>query len=60
MAHLKYALLNVLKCYPDISSSNAINGNLMEAIEDITPDFYKSFAEKYSSKLDTPSICIYV
>jgi len=51
-AHLKYAMLNIQRCYPTLSTlSITVTGEIKETMLSFTPAFYQAFCKEYSSRL---------
>jgi len=47
-AHFKYAVLKVLKRYPDVFKQQKVCVKLDDTLERITNDFYAAFTSRYS------------
>lgn len=49
-AHLKFCVLDVYKRYPEAFPRWVISTSVQQTLEDVTPLYYKAFADKYAGK----------
>lgn len=49
-AHFKYAVLKVMKRYPDTFQQQKISVTLADTLKKVTQDFYTAFTTRYSGK----------